>query len=169
MNLQIREAKIEESTAITELLRGTAKWIQEQGINQWQYLLEGGENEEIIRSIERNDTYVVLRNEDLIGTFTLYREQNEWDRQLWGEQPADSLYLHRLAFKPDEMGKGLGSSVFAWINKNLQSDKKYLRLDCVAHNQKLNEFYKRSGFEFLGITDDHSRYQKELLKESITC
>ena len=44
------------------------------------------------------------------------------------------------------------------------SDKELLKLDCVAANVKLNNFYKCNGFEFIGVTDGHSKYQKLIKK-----
>ncbi|WP_246483801.1 GNAT family N-acetyltransferase [Heyndrickxia vini] len=159
----IRLAAIEEGDYIIRLLKEAATWIQEQGIDQWQYLLDGGEDQEIIHCIADQLTYVAIMDSEIVATFTLYSEQNEWDQQIWGEAPADSIYLHRLAVKPNYMKHGIGKDVFKWLEEgHLQTDKKYLKLDCVAFNKKLNQFYQNNGFEFLGITNEHSKYQKQL-------
>lgn len=159
-NCQIRLAKEEEGRQVIDLLKEAAAWIQKQGIDQWQYLLDGGEDLEIIKSITEKGTYVMVNDEGIIATFTLYLEQNDWDKHIWGEMPKDSIYLHRLAVKPSYMKNGIGKEIFNWIEDNIQTDKKYLKLDCVAGNKKLNKFYQTSGFEFLGVSNDHSKYQK---------
>jgi hypothetical protein len=58
------------------------------------------------------------------------------------------------------MNQGMGKNILKWIEEHCQSDKKYIRLDCVADNHKLNQFYHENGFDFIGETDDHSKYQK---------
>ncbi|GIN87232.1 N-acetyltransferase [Heyndrickxia sporothermodurans] len=161
-NNQIRLATMEEGSQIIDLLKETATWIQEQGINQWGYLLDGGEDTEILRCIGENCTYVVNIDNELIATFTLYHEQNDWDKYIWGEILADSMYLHKLAVKPSYMKYGLGKEIIQWIVENIQGEKKYLKLDCVGDNKKLNQFYINNGFEFLGISKEHSKYQKLL-------
>nr|WP_240519089.1 GNAT family N-acetyltransferase [Bacillus cereus] len=58
------------------------------------------------------------------------------------------------------MGTGIGKGILRWIEENRESDKKYLKLDCVANHTKLHHFYESNGFEFLGITDVHSKFVK---------
>ena len=159
---QIRLAREEEGQAIIQLLQETAQWIKDQGINQWEYLLDGGENQEILHCIGQNLTYVVYHQEEMIATFTLYIEQNEWDQYIWEEDSKDAIYLHRLAVKPSYMKNGVGKEMIHWIETEYQTDKTYFRLDCVAGNEKLNQFYQKMGFELLGVSKDHSRYQKLL-------
>ncbi|MGE8205070.1 GNAT family N-acetyltransferase [Heyndrickxia sp. NPDC080065] len=161
-NIQIRLATDKEGSCIIDLLKETALWIKNKGIDQWTYLLDGGEDEEIIQCIVNKETYVVINDEEIMATFTLYLDQNDWDKHIWGEVPPDSIYLHRLAVKPKYMKNGISKEIFNWINNNIQTDKKYLKLDCVCGNEKLNQFYQNSGFEFLGVSNEHSKYQKLL-------
>lgn len=157
---QFRLATEDDCVPVISLLKEVAHWIKEQGIDQWQYLLEDGADKEIVKSILNKDTYVVVKNDEFFGTFTLYSNQNEWDIHIWGDSPSDSIYLHRLAIKPDKMGEGIGKEIFLWIEQNIKANKKYLRLDCVSHNKKLNNFYKKNGFEFVGVSNEHSKFQK---------
>ncbi|NGP59670.1 hypothetical protein L3476_05380 [Paenibacillus thiaminolyticus] len=62
-------------------------------------------------------------------------------------------------------GQELGKAILRWIEQGSQfpEPKKYIKLDCVGDNGKLNEYYKASGFQCAGSTDGHSKYQKELL------
>ncbi|MBS8263556.1 N-acetyltransferase [Mesobacillus boroniphilus] len=146
-----------------EMLKNAAMWMQENSINQWQYLLNGGDDKEILNSITLNETFIVMNDEELIATFTLSARQSDWDKHIFGEDPeGDSVYLHRLALKPVHIGKGLGKEILEWIKENISTDKTYLKLDCVADNSKLNKFYLVSGFHYVGETDQHSKYQKKL-------
>lgn len=160
--LLIRKGIAAESDKVISLLKQTAQWLKENNIDQWQYLLAGGDDEEIENAIRDNQTYIVLREKEIIATFTLSSKQTEWDQHIFGiDEMGDSLYLHRLAILPDYMGKGLGGDILQWICAQ-DTQKNFLRLDCVAKNKQLNQFYLNNDFEYLGETDFHSKYQKRI-------
>ncbi|HWL24623.1 MAG TPA: GNAT family N-acetyltransferase [Ureibacillus sp.] len=158
----IKIATNEDSGTVITMLKQIAQWMKDNEINQWRFLLEGGDDEEIAEAISNEETYIVLNGAEIVATFTLLSKQSEWDQHIWGEdQSSNSLYLHRLAITPTYMNKNLGKSILFWIENNV-NDQEFLRLDCVAENSKLNNFYKNHGFELVGITDGHSKYQKRL-------
>ena len=162
-DLQIHLAVTDDTNRIIDMLKQVAQWMKENSINQWRFLLEGGDDEEIEQAILNRNTYIVLKGYELVGTFTLLHKQSEWDRDIWGEDSvSNSLYLHRLALVPMCMKQGFGSKILNWIVKNTDSPIEYLKLDCVADNPKLNNFYKANGFELIGVTDGHSKYQKSI-------
>ncbi|MEK5441046.1 GNAT family N-acetyltransferase [Fredinandcohnia sp. FSL W7-1320] len=155
----IKIATNEDSNIIIKMLKQIALWMKDNEIHQWGFLLDGGDDEEIEQAISNQETYIVLKDNEIVATFTLLSKQSEWDRHIWGEDNSfKSLYLHRLAIIPTYMKKDMGKSILTWIQNNL-SDQEYLRLDCVADNLKLNNFYKNNKFELVGFTDGHSKYQ----------
>lgn len=159
---QLKIAEEDESNLVINMLKEVAQWMKNNEINQWQYLLAGGDDEEIKQAILDKKTYILLKDNKLIATFTLSSVQSEWDEHIFGKEiNSDSLYLHRLAVIPAHMKQGIGESILVWIQQNF-SDKKYLKLDCVSNNKKLNDFYKNNGFEYLGEIDKHSKFQKVL-------
>jgi GNAT superfamily N-acetyltransferase len=157
----VRLAVSDDGQQVIKLLKNSAQWMQDHGINQWQYLLSGGDDKEILEAVKQQETYIVLSDEELIATFTLSTTQSDWDRHIFGEShEEDSVFLHRLAILPSQMGKGIGKEILQWIEQNYSTDKTYLKLDCVADNSKLNQFYLANGFQYIGETDQHSKYQK---------
>ncbi|MCM3718047.1 GNAT family N-acetyltransferase [Fictibacillus phosphorivorans] len=162
-DLEIKKATVMESDKVIKLLKDIGQWMKDKGIQQWGYLLEGGDDEEIHQAIVDQHTYIVSAGNQMIATFTLSPEQSDWDRHIFGDDETyDSLYLHRLAVKPSYMNQGIGKSLLNWIHENHNSHKKVVKLDCVAGNAKLNQFYRDNGFEYVGETDKHSKYQKVL-------
>jgi len=160
----IKMATDEDSRKIIDMLKQVALWLKEHDINQWRFLLEGGDDAEIEQAISNQETYMILKDDHLVATFTLLSKPSEWDQHIWGDDvSANSLYLHRLAVIPTYMKIGLGSMILAWIQNNVR-DKDFIKLDCVADNRKLNTFYKNNNFEFVGVTDGHSKYQKCITK-----
>lgn len=157
-NYQIQRATKDDVAPITQLLKEVAAWLKIKEVNQWGFLLAGGEDEEIRQAILDGATYAVWLDGDLIATFTLYATQSEWDQHIWGsEDHEDVLYLHRLAIRPVYMGKGIGQELLKWIEKNLD---KTIRLDCVLHHPKLRTFYTENGFKEVGHNDGHCKMQK---------
>ncbi|EEK78324.1 GNAT family N-acetyltransferase [Bacillus cereus] len=157
----IRIATEEESDSIITLLKEVAQWLQHKEVDQWQYLLGEEATAEILEAIREKYTYVVMKEDEIVGTVTVSPKQNEWDEYIFGkEEVSDSLYIHRFAVKRKYKGNGIGEWMLRWIEENMQHGKGYLKLDCVGHNRILNDFYKRSGFEYVGSTDGLSKFQK---------
>ena len=159
--LKIKIATHQDTNEIIKMIKQIAQWMKDNDINQWRYLLEGGDDQEIEQAIINQETYIVLKDRNIVATFTLLSEQSEWDKHIWGSDTSKSLYLHRLAIIPAYMGKNIGKRILAWIDNNVR-DKEYLKLDCISDNLKLNTFYKDHNFELIDITDGHSKYQKSI-------
>ncbi|MBS4172913.1 GNAT family N-acetyltransferase [Bacillus sp. FJAT-49736] len=152
-----------DTNRLIQFLKDIAQWLKDMEVDQWQYLLGGGEDGEIAAAVSAQYTYIVLKDKEIIATFTLAPTPSDWDHHIFGkETDNDSLYLHRLAVSPSYMGKGLGKNILQWIPENIETEKGYIKLDCVAHNVKLNRFYQNNGFDYIGETDSHSKYQRNI-------
>ncbi|PGW65650.1 GNAT family N-acetyltransferase [Bacillus cereus] len=157
----IRIASEEESDNIITLLKEVAQWLQHKEVDQWQYLLGGEATAEILEGIGEKYTYVVVKENEIVGTVTVSPKQSEWDERIFGkEKVSDSLYIHRFAVKRKYKGHGIGEGILQWVYENVECDKEYLKLDCVGYNLTLNDFYKINGFEYVGSTDGLSKFQK---------
>ncbi|HDR3767932.1 TPA: GNAT family N-acetyltransferase, partial [Bacillus anthracis] len=75
----IRTATEEESDSIITLLKEVAQWLQHKEVDQWQYLLGGEATDEILEGIREKYTYVITKEDEIIGTVTVSPKQNEWD------------------------------------------------------------------------------------------
>ena len=158
----IRTATEEESDSIITLLKEVAEWLQPKEVDQWQYLLGGEATAEILEGIREKYTYVVTKEDEMIGTVTVSPKQNEWDEYIFGkEKVSNSLYIHRFAVNRKYKGNGIGEWMLRWIEENVQHYKEFLKLDCVGHNRILKDFYKKNGFEYVGSTDGLSKFQKK--------
>lgn len=161
----VRLAAEKDSAIILQLLRHVAVWLEEKGFSQWEHLRSGDENEELRQDIAAGKTYIVENTSgNAVATFNLSQEQNSWDKAMWGERHDNACYLHRLAVNRDHQNKQIGRKLLRWIDNHIVIHDGYLRLDCVAANQRLNDFYQRAGFSFIGYTDvgndRFSKYEK---------
>jgi GNAT superfamily N-acetyltransferase len=160
---EVSIATSKEEKEIITLLKDVANWLKEKEIDQWGFLAEGGEDEEIRQAIHNKETFVVKRNEHIVATLTLYKKQSLWDQHIWGIRNDRAIYLHRLAVDSSLIGSGLGIEVLKWAENKLKKDGiDTLRLDCVENNLKLNNFYSDNGFVKISTNDNHSLYQKVL-------
>jgi ribosomal protein S18 acetylase RimI-like enzyme len=144
-NLEIREARIADLDVVLSILEGVARWLVCRGIGGWT---PGSfSRQRIAERIERGEMYLAEVAGQSVGTFAL-----QWsDEETWGRAPDDAGYIHGLAVRRDFAGRGLGLELLRRAdNLAAASGKKYLRLDCIAGNPALNEYYERAGFGYRG-------------------
>lgn len=155
----------EEADQVIGLLTEIAKWIQDNKIDQWSSLAVGLDDDDIKATINQDQVYAMKRDGKMVATFTLYDEQGAWDKYLWGELSDNAIYVHRLAVALPEKGMGLGKKLLDWIEQMAkQTGITMIRLDCVTHNKKLNDFYVRCGYIYLGTRHGFSLYEKKLVE-----
>jgi len=60
-----------------------------------------------------------------------------------------AIYIHKLAIRREYANINLGREIINLIElRAIQQGVKSLRLDCVAHNNKLRQYYESCGFIF---------------------
>ena len=76
----------------------------------------------------------------------------QWsDPTFWGERPLDAGYLHKFAIKPEHYGEGIGKSMLRWAAERARrAGMKYLRLNCVAEDRGIRDYYEKAGFAHRG-------------------
>ncbi len=79
--------------------------------------------------------------------------------ELWWE--------HKLAIRPSSGGKGIGLEMLKWAEAQAKSaGKRFLRLNCLAEDRKIRDYYERAGFVYRGdVVEPRGRaslYEKRL-------
>ena len=143
--LEVREARSADLDAVVSMLEEAARWMVRRGIEGWTP--DGFSRERIAVLIEGGEMYLAVIGGKPAGTFAL-----QWsDRETWGDVPDDAGYVHGLAIRRKFAGTGLGREMLGRAEQMAyRSQKEYLRLDCVADNAALNEYYRRAGFTYKG-------------------
>jgi ribosomal protein S18 acetylase RimI-like enzyme len=79
----------------------------------------------------------------VVGTITL-----QWsDPVLWNGASPDAGYIHKLAVVRAYAGRKIGEEMLRWAEKQaLLAGKKYLRLDCLASNRIIRDYYEKAGY-----------------------
>lgn len=163
----IGQAQEENTKAILALLLDTAKWLRSKGSTQWSALLNGEDSHDTAGAIKRGDVFVAKAGEETSGIVILMRQPSEWDYRLWGDAayPEDgAIYLHRLAINRRFAKSGLGKEILRWADSGIRFEgKDVVRLDCIADNLTLNEFYSQNGYASMGQTDGFNLYEKAVV------
>jgi len=145
--IRVVQARASDLDTVLSILEEAAQWLVSRGIDQWQ---PGSfSRQRIADRIERGEMYLAELGGRPVGTLAL-----QWsDEEIWGNVFKDAGYVHGIAIRREYAGKGLGLELLRWAeNRVASSGKKYLRLDCTAGNQTLNESYERAGFARRGRT-----------------
>jgi GNAT superfamily N-acetyltransferase len=143
--LEVRVARSADLDAVISLLEEAARWMVRRNIEGWKP--DGFSRRRITDLIKGGEMYLAVIDGQPVGTFAL-----QWsDRETWGEVPDDAGYVHGLAIRRDFAGMGLGREMLRRAEHMVyRAERAYLRLDCVAGNEVLNEYYRRAGFGYRG-------------------
>jgi GNAT superfamily N-acetyltransferase len=164
--LDIRLANEYEIDKALSLLQGAALWLKDKRIDYWQNWINPSDLyiNWIREGFESNQFYFVLSDLKVIGMFRL-----QWsDDKFWGVQDHNAGYIH--SFTTDRLypGQGLGQQILTLIEDLCKkNNKKYLRLDCGVHIDKLCKYYENFGFVSVREVSVHNYqlrlYEKELV------
>jgi ribosomal protein S18 acetylase RimI-like enzyme len=152
-DLPFRRATAADFDAVFAMMIEAALWLQSRGISQWSFFLTQPGKNFVRNRILTAETYLVSDPTDRpIATFTLLWK----DEEIWGVRGLDGEagYIHGLAVCRRAAGKGLGN-VLLTLASNLiaQNSRRLVRLDCMAQNEALCNYYRRAGFTDLGVSD----------------
>lgn len=161
--MKIQLAKESDVPEILEIIKERCNWFEENQIDQWgSWYYEELYDEKYFKKIMKKYLlYVVKKEDEIIGTFLLKKED---DKTHW-KQSQNAYYLWHFVTKIGH--PKLGEKMLEFI-KDLAKEKnvKYLRLECMRSNPKINEYYKNHGFQNKGEGDEPYEYrlwEKEII------
>ena len=158
MNYIVELAEINDIDTILKIYSDRMKWFKENEIKQWSRYLENHPKQEFIESIKNNNFYIIKQNDDIIGCFELSHFNSNWNN--------NNMYAYYLNKIVTKVGyRNLGKTILDTVKRIAKNDgKKYLRLDCLKSNNRLNEIYEKYGFKFVryGKNEKYSYALREL-------
>jgi len=143
--VNVRLAHYDDGDTVAALLDEATVWVNELGFNQWPLPFP---RDQLARAIARREVYVVEGEDgDPVGTVTILED----DPQYWPGKPDDALYVHKLAVRRDQAGRGIGAAIIEWANAEAaEAGREFLRLDCQGDNPGIRDYYEALGFEHRG-------------------
>ena len=97
--------------------------------------------------IQHNLQYKMIVDDTIICIFSVQFS----DPHIWrGRDRNDAIYLHRIVVNPLFKGHKLFHKILIWATEMArQKDLDFIRMDTWADNQKIIDYYKTFGFEFI--------------------
>ena len=135
-------AEPSELNEVLEILDEASRWLTAKGFeSKWKP--SPAFRQMIKENIDQGDVYMVKDAQGAIGTITL-----QWsDKKYWGDMPSDAGYIHKFAIKRSRSGERLGIRTLQWAEaKTRKEGRRVLRLDCLANNNIIRQYYERLGF-----------------------
>ena len=151
--MSLKKISVSECNIVLDILIENSRWLAEKGICQWpeENILE--RHDEIRVSINEG-RYFKFENVDEIAAIV---EINTAPEEIWNKDNSSTYYIHKLAIRRKYSNQRLGWNILDRIkSKAEKAGIKYLRLDCVSHNEKLCQYYEDFGFNFKGKADFES-------------
>jgi GNAT superfamily N-acetyltransferase len=143
--VNVRRAQQEDALTVAGLLDEATVWVNDLGFSQWPLPFP---RDQLAAAIGRGEVYVV-ESEDGEGVATVSMLPD--DPEYWGDQPPDAFYVHKLAVRRDQAGRGIGAAIVEWANAEAaEAGREFLRLDCLADNPGIRDYYEDLGFEHRG-------------------
>ncbi len=158
-----REIEKKEVPQMFALIRQRMKWMDEQGIRQWNavnydeiYPLEYYE-----QARQRGEVFVLVeRAAGEVCCAAVLKEQDE----RWAD-PQPAIYVHNFVSAVGQSGLG-AAFLRAAEDYAAQRGKAYLRLDSAEDNAALAQYYTAQGFEAVGYCTD-GPYQGVLRQKAL--
>lgn len=148
--IRMAQAQPADLPVILEILGEAARWLAECQIQQWSYPPPPSFANFMRGQIEQGNVFLarLAADESAIGTLRLAWQ----DADLWHDSAGlEAGYVHSLAIRPHLHGQRLGQTLLDWAKAQVRHrGRRYLRLDCVATNQRLRQYYTQLGFRPCG-------------------
>jgi ribosomal protein S18 acetylase RimI-like enzyme len=158
MNYTIEIADISDIDSILKLYSERMQWFKDNNIKQWNKYLTNHPKSEFEGAINNKNYYIIKNNEEIIGGFELSTNSKDWEDNI-----TPAYYIYKVVTKVGY--KNIGDFIFEKCKEMAKSNgKKYLRLDCLKSNEKLNDIYESHNFKLVryGNNERYSYSLREL-------
>ncbi|MBW4684965.1 MAG: GNAT family N-acetyltransferase [Komarekiella atlantica HA4396-MV6] len=142
MYISIRQATIQDTVIVSDILLEAASWLQERDTPLWHNSEVSSES--ISTDVANGLFFIAEWDGEPAGTIKFQLE----DLLFWSDiSQKESAFVHRLAVRRHYSGGKVSSALLTWAVKYTQTlGRRYLRLDCDASRPRLREVYERFGF-----------------------
>lgn len=147
------KSNISEIDDILNIYAERMQWFKEKGIKQWGKYLEHHPKEEFENVIKNGYFFTLKQKGKIIAGFEL-----STDSKYWRDDETQAYYIYKVVTKVGS--HQVGNLVFD-ICKDIAktNNKKYLRLDCLSTNERLNNIYQSHNFKLIRTGyEDHYPY-----------
>lgn len=142
MYISIRQATIQDTVIVSDILLEATLWLQQRGVPLWRDSEVSPES--ISEDVANSLFFIAECAGEPAGTIKFQLE----DLLFWPDiSQEESAFVHRLAIRRHYSGGKVSSALLAWAVERAQTlGKLYLRLDCDAYRPRLRAVYEGFGF-----------------------
>ncbi|MCI8569568.1 MAG: GNAT family N-acetyltransferase [Bacilli bacterium] len=143
MEYIFEKATINDLENIYKLYEERAEWFKKNNIDQWDSYFTYHPKSDFINAIKDKRFYIIKQESEIIASFELSSDSN-----CWNDSITSAYYLYKVVTKVNH--KNLGKLIFDKCREiAIKDNKKFLRLNCIESNVKLNEIYESYNFKFV--------------------
>jgi ribosomal protein S18 acetylase RimI-like enzyme len=161
--MNVRKVKVAEAGLVHDILLENGRWMHSNGIEQWPTEWLESIAGDIAKSVGDEKFWCcTIKNE-----IAAVAEVKTDPEALWGFDAQSSAYVHKLAIRRKFASEGVGAALLRSTIENAFSDGlSFVRLDCVASNRRLRNYYEDLGFRYISTENngevDLALYQLEV-------
>jgi GNAT superfamily N-acetyltransferase len=155
----IRRAGAEDAAAVVALMDEAATWLAGTGTTTWR---PGQVDEaQVLGWMTTGRVYVAELGTRVVGTVRV-----SWDDvPVWGPQPPEAGYVHSFVVARSVGGQSEGRRLLQHAEAVVgRSGRPLVRLDHVAGNRRLEQYYTDAGYAVVG-TQEVDAGDRILLRE----
>lgn len=147
----LRHTQTTELNLVMKIIYDAQKQLLEENINQWQ---DGHPSVKTIKQdIKNNVSYVLIYNQQIAGTATLFNDPESIYQNIDGNWISNSPYatIHRFALADDFKGQAFSSILISCLlTVGYQLNFANFRIDTHPDNQRMQHIIKKNGFTYQG-------------------
>lgn len=149
-NITLKKAEINELDRILEVYSERIQWFKEKGVKQWSKYFLHHPKSEFEEIISKGNYFILEKNSEIIAGFEI-----STDSKYWNDDKTEAYYIYKVVTKVGN--KEIGNIIFD-ICKDFAraNNKKYLRLNCLSKNKKLNDIYESHNFKLIKTASDEN-------------
>ena len=142
--VRIVSAQDDDLDPYIDLLEEVAEWLEAREIKQWRSGDFRRSKDYYSASIRNSEVQLAFVGSELVGTLRVLLR----DPIVWPDiAEDDALYVYNLAVRRTWTDRRLGRLMLDWAADRAASlGKTYVRLDCMADNHFLSDYYGQAGF-----------------------
>ena len=168
--MYLRKTTLDDLPRVLQIIDQAAAYLAEQGLPQWQGDQKPSK-ERIIEDIERQESFVLIDEEDIVGTAALVSGIDPVYTAIAGNWEGREPYLsiHRVALDQNVRGKRLGKQLLEHLLTVATCQGiKDVRIDTFPTNHPMEKTIYSAGFHYCGMIEfpfphgERKAYQKLL-------
>lgn len=145
----IRIARQDDVKQIMEIVKETVVDLNKEGNIQWSD--EYPKEENFLNDIKEKSLYIYEQDCKVAGFICINTSEDQVYQGLSWSKDSTAIVIHRFAVRRDQQKRGVGSKLIEFAEKFAKNKQiNYLRVDTNSKNSRMNQLFKKMGFQFIG-------------------